>query len=45
MRFDDSSTDVCVGAGGLGTGMMFSGYVETKWAVEFSPSAAQDVQV
>ncbi|KAK0196767.1 S-adenosyl-L-methionine-dependent methyltransferase [Armillaria mellea] len=29
------------GAGGLGTGMMFSGFVETKWAVEFSPSAAQ----
>ena len=34
-------TDVCAGAGGLGTGMMFSGFVETKWAVEFSPSAAQ----
>ncbi|KAG7448097.1 S-adenosyl-L-methionine-dependent methyltransferase [Guyanagaster necrorhizus] len=29
------------GAGGLGTGMMFSDFVETKWAVEFSPSAAQ----
>lgn len=29
------------GAGGLGTGMRFSGFVETKWAVEFSPSAAQ----
>ncbi|KAK0463813.1 S-adenosyl-L-methionine-dependent methyltransferase [Desarmillaria tabescens] len=29
------------GAGGLGTGMMFSGFVETKWAVELSPSAAQ----
>ncbi|KAF9469258.1 hypothetical protein BDZ94DRAFT_1244081 [Collybia nuda] len=28
------------GAGGLGTGMDMSGFVETKYAVEFSPSAA-----
>ncbi|ESK94207.1 dna (cytosine-5)-methyltransferase -like, partial [Moniliophthora roreri MCA 2997] len=27
-------------AGGLGTGMNSSGYVDTKWAVEFSPAAA-----
>ncbi|KAG6814585.1 hypothetical protein H0H92_000114 [Tricholoma furcatifolium] len=28
------------GAGGLGTGLDLSGFVETKYAVEFSPSAA-----
>ncbi|EEB91983.1 hypothetical protein MPER_09571, partial [Moniliophthora perniciosa FA553] len=28
------------GAGGLGTGMNSSGYVDTKWAVEISPAAA-----
>ncbi|PPR01483.1 hypothetical protein CVT26_015106 [Gymnopilus dilepis] len=29
------------GAGGLGTGMQMSGFVETKYAVEFSPAAAK----
>jgi hypothetical protein len=29
------------GAGGLGIGMDLSGFVETKYAVEFSPSAAK----
>ncbi|KJA27122.1 hypothetical protein HYPSUDRAFT_212781 [Hypholoma sublateritium FD-334 SS-4] len=29
------------GAGGLGVGMDLSGFVETKYAVEFSPSAAK----
>ncbi|KAF9454585.1 S-adenosyl-L-methionine-dependent methyltransferase [Macrolepiota fuliginosa MF-IS2] len=29
------------GAGGLGTGMDLSGYVETKWAVEYSLAAAK----
>lgn len=29
-----------VGAGGLGTGMDMSGFVDTKWAVEYSPAAA-----
>lgn len=29
-----------IGAGGLGTGMDMSGWVETKYAVEFSPAAA-----
>ncbi|KAF9473771.1 S-adenosyl-L-methionine-dependent methyltransferase [Pholiota conissans] len=29
------------GAGGLGTGMNLSGFVETKYAVEISPSAAK----
>ncbi|KAG5636823.1 hypothetical protein H0H81_006739 [Sphagnurus paluster] len=32
------------GAGGLGTGMDMSGFVETKYAIEFSPSAAQTYQ-
>ncbi|KAF8077759.1 C5-DNA-methyltransferase [Lyophyllum atratum] len=32
------------GAGGLGTGMDMSGFVETKYAVEFSPSAAATYQ-
>ncbi|KAF8447830.1 hypothetical protein L210DRAFT_978503 [Boletus edulis BED1] len=29
------------GAGGLGTGFDLSGFVETRWAIEFSPSAAR----
>jgi hypothetical protein len=29
------------GAGGLGTGLDLSGFVETRAAIEFSPSAAQ----
>ncbi|KAF5357987.1 hypothetical protein D9756_001474 [Leucocoprinus leucothites] len=29
------------GAGGLGTGMDLSGFVETKWAIEYSLAAAQ----
>lgn len=29
-----------VGAGGLGTGMAMSGFVDIKWAVEYSPAAA-----
>ncbi|KAH7923467.1 S-adenosyl-L-methionine-dependent methyltransferase [Leucogyrophana mollusca] len=29
------------GAGGLGTGFDMTGFVNTKWAVEFSPSAAK----
>ena len=33
-----------LGAGGLSTGFHLSGYVETKWAVEFSPSAAKTFQ-
>ncbi|KAF9227783.1 S-adenosyl-L-methionine-dependent methyltransferase [Gyrodon lividus] len=32
------------GAGGLGTGFDLSGFVETRWAIEFSPSAAQTYQ-
>ncbi|KAH7889609.1 S-adenosyl-L-methionine-dependent methyltransferase [Phlebopus sp. FC_14] len=32
------------GAGGLGTGFSLSGFVETRWAIEFSPSAAQTYQ-
>jgi len=32
------------GAGGLGTGMDMSGFVETKYAVEFSPGAASTYQ-
>ena len=33
---------ICVvGAGGLSTGLHLSGYIDTKWAVEFSPSAAK----
>ncbi|KAK7034044.1 hypothetical protein VNI00_012475 [Paramarasmius palmivorus] len=28
------------GAGGLGTGMNLSGFVDTRWAAEFSPAAA-----
>lgn len=32
------------GAGGLGTGLDLSGFVETRWAIEFSPSAAQTYQ-
>ncbi|EGO21115.1 hypothetical protein SERLADRAFT_417509 [Serpula lacrymans var. lacrymans S7.9] len=32
------------GAGGLGTGLDMSGFVETRWAVEFSPSAAMTYQ-
>jgi len=32
------------GAGGLGTGLDQSRYVETRWAVEFSPSAALTYQ-
>lgn len=32
------------GAGGLGTGMNMSGFVETRYAVEFSPSAALTYQ-
>jgi len=28
------------GAGGLGTGLDLSGFVETRYAVEFSPGAA-----
>ena len=30
-----------IGAGGLGIGMDLSGFVETKYAIEFSPSAAK----
>ena len=33
-----------LGAGGLGTGMNMSGFVETRYAVEFSPSAALTYQ-
>ncbi|KAF5380878.1 hypothetical protein D9615_004125 [Tricholomella constricta] len=33
------------GAGGLGTGLDISGFVKTKYAVEFSPSAAATYQV
>ncbi|KAL4067750.1 hypothetical protein V8B97DRAFT_1915370 [Scleroderma yunnanense] len=33
------------GAGGLGTGLDLSGFVETRWAIEFSPSAAQTYQI
>jgi DNA (cytosine-5)-methyltransferase 1 len=33
-----------LGAGGLGTGMNMSSYVETRYAVEFSPSAALTYQ-
>lgn len=29
------------GAGGLGTGFDLSGFVETRWAIEFSPGAAR----
>ncbi|KIJ10522.1 cytosine-5--methyltransferase [Paxillus involutus ATCC 200175] len=32
------------GAGGLGTGFDLSGFVETRWAIEFSPSAARTYQ-
>ena len=32
------------GAGGLGTGFDESGFVDTRWAVEFSPSAALTYQ-
>ncbi|KAL6300510.1 S-adenosyl-L-methionine-dependent methyltransferase [Sparassis latifolia] len=32
--------ELFAGAGGLSTGLELSGFVETKWAVEFSPSAA-----
>ncbi|KAF9246401.1 hypothetical protein BU15DRAFT_70495 [Melanogaster broomeanus] len=32
------------GAGGLGTGFNLSGFVETRWAIEFSPSAARTYQ-
>jgi site-specific DNA-cytosine methylase len=32
------------GAGGLTTGMHRTGYVETCWAVEMSPSAAKTLQ-
>ncbi|KZP21168.1 S-adenosyl-L-methionine-dependent methyltransferase [Athelia psychrophila] len=32
--------ELFAGAGGLGTGFDKSGFVETRWAVEFSPSAA-----
>ncbi|KAG7092771.1 hypothetical protein E1B28_009094 [Marasmius oreades] len=32
------------GGGGLGTGMNFSGIVDTQWAVEFSPSSARTYQ-
>jgi DNA (cytosine-5)-methyltransferase 1 len=35
---------VVPGAGGLGTGMNMSGFVETRYAVEFSPSAALTYQ-
>ncbi|KAG5645074.1 hypothetical protein DXG03_007164 [Asterophora parasitica] len=35
-----SCLELFSGAGGLGTGLDMSGYVTTKWAVEFSPSAA-----
>ncbi|KAH7909914.1 S-adenosyl-L-methionine-dependent methyltransferase [Hygrophoropsis aurantiaca] len=33
--------ELFAGAGGLGTGFEMSGFVHTKWAVEFSPSAAK----
>ncbi|KAH9945791.1 S-adenosyl-L-methionine-dependent methyltransferase [Epithele typhae] len=33
------------GAGGLSTGLHQSGFVDTKWAVEFSPSAAKSFQI
>ena len=35
---------VITGAGGLSTGLELSGFVETRWAVEFSPSAAKTFQ-
>jgi hypothetical protein len=39
-----SSICSLAGAGGLGTGLDQSGFVETRWAVEFSPSAALTYQ-
>ncbi|RDX56375.1 S-adenosyl-L-methionine-dependent methyltransferase [Lentinus brumalis] len=33
--------ELFAGAGGLSTGLEMSGFIETKWAVEFSPSAAK----
>ncbi|KAF9030701.1 S-adenosyl-L-methionine-dependent methyltransferase [Hymenopellis radicata] len=33
--------ELFAGAGGLGTGMNLSNFVEAKWAVEFMPSAAK----
>ncbi|KAG9318606.1 hypothetical protein JVU11DRAFT_699 [Chiua virens] len=32
------------GAGGLGTGLDLSGFVDTQWAIEFSPGAARTYQ-
>ncbi|GLB34766.1 putative cytosine specific DNA methyltransferase replication foci [Lyophyllum shimeji] len=39
-----ASLELFAGAGGLGTGMALSGFVDTKYAVEFSPSAAATFQ-
>lgn len=36
--------ELFAGAGGLSTGLEASGFVQTKWAVEFSPSAALSYQ-
>ncbi|KAI0723866.1 S-adenosyl-L-methionine-dependent methyltransferase [Cerioporus squamosus] len=36
--------ELFAGAGGLSTGLEMSGFVKTKWAVEFSPSAARTFQ-
>ncbi|KAI0748472.1 S-adenosyl-L-methionine-dependent methyltransferase [Daedaleopsis nitida] len=36
--------ELFAGAGGLSTGLEKSGFIETKWAVEFSPSAAKTFQ-
>ncbi|RPD66509.1 S-adenosyl-L-methionine-dependent methyltransferase, partial [Lentinus tigrinus ALCF2SS1-7] len=36
--------ELFAGAGGLSTGLEMSGFIETKWAVEFSPSAAKTFQ-
>ena len=32
------------GAGGLSTGLELSGFVQTKWAIELSSSAAKTFQ-
>lgn len=37
-------TSTFTGAGGLGSGFDMSGFVDTRWAVEFSPSAALTYQ-
>jgi DNA (cytosine-5)-methyltransferase 1 len=37
----DSFEPIFEGAGGLGTGLDLSGFVETRYAIEFSPGAAK----